>query len=65
VHAALNWAFAAVTNLLDPEAIRLAIAESVPGHMRDVNIRAFEAGFNYSLSAHNGAETMDASQVVE
>ena len=58
-------AFTAVTKLLEPEAVRLAIAESVPSHMRDVNIRAFEAGFNYSLTVHNGAETEGASMLVE
>ena len=58
-------AFTAVTKLLEPEAVRLAIAESVPGHMRDVNIRAFEAGFNYSLTSHNGAELLEAALVIE
>ena len=50
-------AFTAVTKLLDPDAVRRAVAESVPGHLRDVNLRAFDAGFSYSLTCHNDLET--------
>ena len=50
-------AFVAVTKLLDPDAVRRAVAESVPGHLRDVNLRAFDAGFSYSLTCHNDLET--------
>src|SRR5438270_4476536 len=34
--------FAAVTNLLDPDALRKAAADSVPPSFRELNLRAFE-----------------------
>ena len=39
--------FAAVTNVLEPEAIRRAVADSVPGAFRELNIKAFDKGFEY------------------
>jgi 2-oxoglutarate ferredoxin oxidoreductase subunit gamma len=58
-------AFVAVTKLLDPDAVRRAVAESVPGHLRDVNLRAFDAGFSYSLTCHNDGETAEVPVEVE
>jgi 2-oxoglutarate ferredoxin oxidoreductase subunit gamma len=37
--------FAAVTNLLDPDAVRKAVADSVPANFRELNLKAFEKGF--------------------
>ena len=39
--------FAAVTNVLEPEAVRQAVADSVPEAFRDLNLRAFDKGFEY------------------
>jgi 2-oxoglutarate ferredoxin oxidoreductase subunit gamma len=41
--------FAAVTQLLDREAIRQAVAESVPQHFKDLNLRAFDRGFEHGM----------------
>ncbi|HVO79461.1 MAG TPA: 2-oxoacid:acceptor oxidoreductase family protein [Terriglobales bacterium] len=43
--------FAAVTHLLDPDAVRKAIADSVPAAFRDLNLKAFEKGFEYGSTA--------------
>jgi 2-oxoglutarate ferredoxin oxidoreductase subunit gamma len=39
--------FAAVTNILEPEAVRQAVADSVPEAFRELNLRAFDQGFEY------------------
>jgi 2-oxoglutarate ferredoxin oxidoreductase subunit gamma len=39
--------FASVTNVLDPEAIRQAVADSVPEAFRELNLKAFDKGFEY------------------
>jgi 2-oxoglutarate ferredoxin oxidoreductase subunit gamma len=39
--------FTAVTKLLDPDAVRKAVADSVPANFRDLNLKAFEKGFEY------------------
>lgn len=43
--------FGAVTALLDPEALRKAVGDSVPSAFRDLNLRAFDKGFEYGLKA--------------
>lgn len=43
--------FTAVTKLLDPEAVRKAVADSVPPSFRELNLKAFEKGFNYGSNA--------------
>jgi 2-oxoglutarate ferredoxin oxidoreductase subunit gamma len=40
--------FAAVTNVLDPEAVRQAVADSVPEAFRELNLKAFDKGFEYA-----------------
>lgn len=42
--------FAAVTGVLDPDSIRRAVADSVPKAFRDLNQRAFDKGFEYSVA---------------
>jgi len=42
--------FTAVTQLLEPDAVRKAIADSVPSHSRDVNLKAFEKGYDYGVN---------------
>ena len=44
--------FVAVTHLLDPDAVRKAVADSVPANFRDLNLKAFEKGFEYGSTAH-------------
>ena len=39
--------FAAVTNVLQPDALREAVADSVPGAFRELNLKAFDKGFEY------------------
>jgi len=41
--------FGAVTNLLDPEALRKAVADSVPPAMQKLNLQAFDKGFTYGM----------------
>jgi 2-oxoglutarate ferredoxin oxidoreductase subunit gamma len=45
--------FAGVTKLLSPEALRKAVADSVPASLQKLNLEAFDKGFEY------GARTMD------
>lgn len=42
--------FGAVTNLLDPDALRKAVADSVPPAMQKLNLQAFDNGFQYGLN---------------
>lgn len=39
--------FGAVSGVLDPEALRKAVAASVPEAYRDLNLKAFNRGFDY------------------
>jgi len=39
--------FGAVTNVLQPEALRQAVADSVPEAFRELNLKAFDKGFEY------------------
>jgi 2-oxoglutarate ferredoxin oxidoreductase subunit gamma len=39
--------FGAVTNLLEPDALRKAVADSVPPAMQKLNLQAFDKGFEY------------------
>ena len=43
--------FTAVTNLLDPDAVGKAVANSVPPNFREVNLKAFEKGLEYGITA--------------
>jgi 2-oxoglutarate ferredoxin oxidoreductase subunit gamma len=47
--------FAAVTGLVSVEALKKAVASSVPGHTRELNLQAFDAGFEYGKSVHDAA----------
>ncbi len=42
--------FTAVTNLLSADAVRKAVADSVPPAFRELNLKAFEKGFEYGNS---------------
>jgi 2-oxoglutarate ferredoxin oxidoreductase subunit gamma len=43
--------FAAVSQVLDPDAVRNAVAASVPEAYRDLNLKAFDRGFDYGAKA--------------
>ncbi|MCL6545827.1 MAG: 2-oxoacid:acceptor oxidoreductase family protein [Bryobacteraceae bacterium] len=44
--------FAAVTNILDPDALRKAIDDSVPPAFRELNRKAFDRGYEYGLAGN-------------
>jgi 2-oxoglutarate ferredoxin oxidoreductase subunit gamma len=43
--------FTAVTHLLDADAVRKAVADSVPPGFRELNLKAFEKGLEYGTTA--------------
>jgi len=43
--------FTAVTNLLDADAVGKAVADSVPASFRELNLKAFEKGLEYGITA--------------
>jgi 2-oxoglutarate ferredoxin oxidoreductase subunit gamma len=46
--------FAAVTQLLDPEALRRAVEDSVPPAFRELNRRAFDKGYEFFATVPAG-----------
>ena len=42
--------FAAVSQTLDPDAVRNAVAASVPEAYRELNLKAFDRGFDYGAN---------------
>jgi 2-oxoglutarate ferredoxin oxidoreductase subunit gamma len=56
--------FGAVTNLLIPDALRQAIADSVPEAFRELNLRAFDKGFEYG-TRHLTGEVEKDDQPIE
>jgi 2-oxoglutarate ferredoxin oxidoreductase subunit gamma len=55
--------FAAVSQALEPDAVRNAVAASVPEHYRDLNLRAFDKGFEYGAKALTETIVKQESQV--
>ena len=47
--------FTSVTKLLSADAVRKAVADSVPSSFRELNLKAFEKGYEYGLNARAGA----------
>jgi len=47
--------FTAVTNLLDADAVGKAVADSVPASFRELNLKAFEKGVEYGITALTAA----------
>jgi 2-oxoglutarate ferredoxin oxidoreductase subunit gamma len=45
--------FTAVTHLLEPDAVRKAVADSVPPAFKELNLKAFEKGLEYGATALN------------
>jgi 2-oxoglutarate ferredoxin oxidoreductase subunit gamma len=57
--------FGAVTGLLDPEALRKAVADSVPQAMQTLNLHAFDRGYEYGIDLiHKLAEEEGNSEPV-
>jgi 2-oxoglutarate ferredoxin oxidoreductase subunit gamma len=51
--------FAAVTGLLTPESIRKAVGDSVPPSFRELNLRAFDKGYEYGIHKLHGLEPVE------
>jgi 2-oxoglutarate ferredoxin oxidoreductase subunit gamma len=47
--------FTSVTRLLEREAVRKAVVDSVPASFRDLNLKAFDRGFEYGLDVAKGS----------
>jgi 2-oxoglutarate ferredoxin oxidoreductase subunit gamma len=55
--------FAAVTRLLEADAVRKAVADSVPTSFRELNLKAFDKGYEYGVAAlAAGPEKPDLEQ---
>ena len=48
--------FGAVTGLLDPDALRRAVADSVPPSFQQLNLQAFDKGFSHALALVDNGE---------
>lgn len=58
--------FTSVTRLLGADAVRKAVADSVPSGFREVNLKAFDRGYEYGLSAKAGTPSeLESLAVVE
>ena len=55
--------FGAVTNLLNPDALRQAVADSVPESFRDLNLKAFDKGFDYGIKSLTGIVEKEDSHI--
>ena len=55
--------FGAVTGVLDPDALRNAVAASVPEAYRDLNLKAFNRGFDYGTKELTEVIVKQDSQV--
>jgi 2-oxoglutarate ferredoxin oxidoreductase subunit gamma len=56
--------FGAVTNVLNPDALRQAVADSVPEAFRELNLKAFDKGFDYGTK-HLTAEVEKDDEPIE
>jgi 2-oxoglutarate ferredoxin oxidoreductase subunit gamma len=43
--------FTAITQLLEPDAVRKAVVDSVPPSSRELNLKAFQRGLDYGIAA--------------
>jgi 2-oxoglutarate ferredoxin oxidoreductase subunit gamma len=55
--------FGAVSGLLKPESLRDAIADSVPKAFVDLNLKAFDKGYDYGLKALSGAIETEEQEI--
>ena len=56
--------FGAVTDLLDRDSLRQAVAASVPPSFRELNLRAFDKGFEYGSQLLIKLENGDAEEAM-
>ncbi len=54
LNAVMVGFFTAVTKLLSADAVRKSVADSVPASFRELNLKAFERGFEYGNTALAG-----------
>ena len=57
--------FAAVTQLVDSELLRRAVSDSVPPGMASLNLKAFDAGFDYGISALGSPTASEPAESVD
>jgi 2-oxoglutarate ferredoxin oxidoreductase subunit gamma len=57
--------FTAVTHLLDPDAVGKAVADSVPASFRELNLKAFEKGLEYGITALTAAPSRSNAELEE
>ena len=50
LNAVMVGFFTAVTQLLSADAVRKAVADSVPPNFRELNLKAFEKGYEYGIT---------------
>lgn len=55
--------FAAVTQLLDSESLRSAVSDSVPSNTVALNLKAFDAGFDYGLAVLDSRGRRDSADL--
>jgi 2-oxoglutarate ferredoxin oxidoreductase subunit gamma len=53
--------FTAVSQLMDKEAVRKAVAESVPASFRELNLKAFDRGVEYGTTT--GSQPMEVAEL--
>lgn len=56
--------FAAVGGLLKPDSLRQAVADSVPESFKELNLKAFDKGFEYGTNKLGAAEDTDVHEAV-
>ncbi len=56
--------FAAVTKLLKPDSVRQAVGESVPESFRELNLKAFDKGYEYGVSNPQSGEIAGAEEAM-
>jgi 2-oxoglutarate ferredoxin oxidoreductase subunit gamma len=54
--------FGAVAGLLQPDALRQAVADSVPESFKELNLKAFDKGFQYGVSKMLHPEVSQATE---
>jgi 2-oxoglutarate ferredoxin oxidoreductase subunit gamma len=55
--------FGAITQLLERDALRNAVGDSVPQAYRELNLKAFDRGFEYGTKALNGEIPIEEAQI--
>ena len=56
--------FAAVAGLLSREALRQAVADSVPPAFKDLNLRAFDRGYDYGMENRDACKMNGDAELV-